>query len=603
MTIINSGLSLANSNYEQLFKTLFEQPSQFIAILSPEGRVEQINNVALQWQDATREDYIGSLFWQSPSWVNILEAEQIWKQRLAAASNQRSPIITQDTYQIGDGSIRHADASTTAIYDPQNGVLSGYIYTAVDTTKRRINEGQIQKSEERLRFALEHNNIGGWELNLIDQTSHRSLLHDKIFGYDTLQPNWNFKNFIEHVIPEDRNDANKKYQEAIASKTDWHIECRIRRQDGVIRWILAAGGHEFDSNGRVKLMAGIVRDITEQKQMEESLRNVNEKLEIEVAKRTYDLTMTNAKLEEEIVRRQKLESELVDEKVNLEEAQRIANLGSWQLDIQSGKVVWSEALFKMYGFDPKQSAPLYSEHSKLFTPASWAKLSATVSNTIKTGLSYELELETVHEGRKNRWMWARGKAIRNDKGVTVAVNGIAQDITERKEAEEKIHHLAMTDHLTGLANRTQFSLRFQQSMQLANREELSLALMMLDVDKFKPVNDSYGHPTGDAVLESVASILKRFTRETDVVSRLGGDEFAILFVNPKDKNSVGKNAQSIIDEVKKPITIMGNTIQIGISIGVAFYPTDALNQEELFKLADAALYKAKVGGRGIFAFH
>jgi diguanylate cyclase (GGDEF)-like protein len=230
-------------------------------------------------------------------------------------------------------------------------------------------------------------------------------------------------------------------------------------------------------------------------------------------------------------------------------------------------------------------------------------LSAALANTIDTGASYELELETVHKDKKNGWMWALGRASRNDKGVIVSVNGVAQDITERKEAEEKIRHLAMTDHLTGLANRTQFTLRFQQSMKLANREELSLALMVLDLDKFKPVNDTFGHPTGDAALQSVASILNRFTRETDVVARLGGDEFAILFVNPKDKTSVGKNAQTIINEVNKPITIMGNTIQLGISIGIAFYPQDAPTQVDLFKVADAALYKAKVGGRGIFAFY
>ena len=193
--------------------------------------------------------------------------------------------------------------------------------------------------------------------------------------------------------------------------------------------------------------------------------------------------------------------------------------------------------------------------------------------------------------------------FRDEEGNVVGILGVGHDITERKEAEEQIRHLAMTDPLTGLANRAQFDLRFQQSMKLANREEKSLALMMVDLDKFKPVNDTFGHQTGDVLLQAISSILIKSTRETDLVVRLGGDEFAILLVNPRDEESVCKNAQRIIDEIKKPITIMGNEIQVGASIGVALYPKDTDNQVGLLKNADLALYNAKESGRGIFSFY
>ncbi len=177
------------------------------------------------------------------------------------------------------------------------------------------------------------------------------------------------------------------------------------------------------------------------------------------------------------------------------------------------------------------------------------------------------------------------------------------DITDRRKAEEKIHQLAMTDQLTGLANRTQLNNCMMQSIKLANREKEKLALLMLDLDEFKNVNDSFGHPVGDALLNAVASILTRLSRETDVVARIGGDEFMILVVHPDSEENAGINAQRIIDEIKKPITINENIIQTSASIGIATYPGDAKNHEELHKYADRALYEAKRMGRGIFTFY
>ncbi len=126
---------------------------------------------------------------------------------------------------------------------------------------------------------------------------------------------------------------------------------------------------------------------------------------------------------------------------------------------------------------------------------------------------------------------------------------------------------------------------------------------MVDLDKFKNVNDSFGHPVGDVLLKEVASILTRFSRETDVVARMGGDEFMILVVHPDSEESAGINAQRIIDEIKKPMTIMGSIIQTGASIGISTYPGDAKNHEELQRYADRALYEAKRMGRGVFIFY
>jgi len=251
-----------------LFNMVFNQQFQFMAILDPNGKVLDVNELAVLSQGVTREDYIGKLFWHSPAWCNFPEWESIWKARLIEASNTKAAVITEDVFQVEDGSIHYADASTTAIYTPGNNQLVGYIVQAIDTTKRHLIDNKIKENEARLTFVLEQSHIGNWELNLIDHTAHRSLKHDQIFGYDSLLPQWTYETFLEHVIPEDRADVDKKFQDAIKNQGDYKYECRIRRKDGEIRWILISGGHAFNSSGQVELMAGLVQDITKLKQAE-----------------------------------------------------------------------------------------------------------------------------------------------------------------------------------------------------------------------------------------------------------------------------------------------------------------------------------------------
>jgi two-component system CheB/CheR fusion protein len=135
----------------------------------------------------------------------------------------------------------------------------------LDNTDRKHAEAALHESEERLRFALEISRTGAWDLDLVEHTAHRSLEHDRIFGYDHLLPQWTYEMFLEHVLPEDRAEVEAKFREATVTASDWNFECRIRRNDGEIRWIWAAGRHYPDSRGNLRKMAGIVQDITDRK--------------------------------------------------------------------------------------------------------------------------------------------------------------------------------------------------------------------------------------------------------------------------------------------------------------------------------------------------
>ena len=268
---INSPPCLVLDNSEQLFEMVFSQQFQYMATLSLEGQVLGVNDLALTFQGIEKVDYIGKSFWTSSIWSHSPEWEKIWKQRLIDASDQQKTIVVEYAFKMQDGSICYADISTTPIYPVKNNnQLSGYVIQVIDTTERHNTQNKQQGSDTKLALVLEQTHIGNWSLNLVDQTTNRSLTHDQIFGYDSLVPDWTYQTFLQHVLPEEKDEVDNKLQQAMASQNNWHIECRIRRKDGEIRWILASGGHTLDVLENTKLIVGIVQDITDLKQAEEA---------------------------------------------------------------------------------------------------------------------------------------------------------------------------------------------------------------------------------------------------------------------------------------------------------------------------------------------
>ena len=176
------------------------------------------------------------------------------------------------------------------------------------------------------------------------------------------------------------------------------------------------------------------------------------------------------------------------------------------------------------------------------------------------------------------------------------------DITERKRAEARIAEMATHDELTGLANRSLFRERMEQALNRAQRYGEPFALLMLDLDRFKPINDTLGHPVGDEVLKETALRLQFCVRETDTVARLGGDEFAILQAQATTQDEVAILAQRILDAIASPLDINGHRIEIGATIGVAFGPRDAADHDQLITKADQALYEGKKNGRNCYVF-
>ncbi|MBF0194682.1 MAG: GGDEF domain-containing protein [Magnetococcales bacterium] len=169
--------------------------------------------------------------------------------------------------------------------------------------------------------------------------------------------------------------------------------------------------------------------------------------------------------------------------------------------------------------------------------------------------------------------------------------------------ELKLHKLASTDPMTGLANRRHFNSRFEQSATYARRYEQEIGLLMIDLDKFKPINDIHGHHVGDMVLKKVANILQKQSRDSSMVARMGGDEFAIIITGPDSRSGLEPMAKRILETLSVPMNIKGKSITIGASIGIAVFPTDGEQLDQLLILADTALYAVKEAGKNDFKFY
>jgi len=176
------------------------------------------------------------------------------------------------------------------------------------------------------------------------------------------------------------------------------------------------------------------------------------------------------------------------------------------------------------------------------------------------------------------------------------------DVTEQREAVARISHMAHHDELTSLANRAQFKMRLEESLNRIRRNNYRTAVHFLDLDDFKMVNDTFGHPTGDRLLQAVAGRLREAVRDVDLVARLGGDEFSVIQCEIDGPESAAELAQRMIEVLNAPYSIDGHDLSIGVSIGIAVAPNDSMNADEILKNADIALYRAKTDGKCMYRF-
>ena len=257
-----------------------------------------------------------------------------------------------------------------------------------------------------------------------------------------------------------------------------------------------------------------------------------------------------------------------------------------------------------FGHDPAKFLSTPGWYASLAHPQDREKLQSAIARVLtKDAEGSTVEFRLRMGTGAYRWVENRFTPVRDNAGRLIEVEGIISDITERKAAAEKIELLARSDPLTGLANRATFNERLGYVFSGAKRGGIGFAVHYLDLDHFKDINDTLGHPMGDRLLMAVTERLRNNVRETDLLARLGGDEFAVLQTDVSDPSVAGVLAAKIHDVLSAPFLLDGNDIRVTASIGIALYGADVGSPDAMLAQADLALYRAKEEGRDRYSFH
>lgn len=278
-------------------------------------------------------------------------------------------------------------------------------------------------------------------------------------------------------------------------------------------------------------------------------------------------------------------------------ASEAARIGVWECTLADESLVWTDGVYDI--FEIPRGAPLDRQQTlQCYPEESRRQLVAIRSKAIEERSGFTLDTEIVTMKGNRRWMRITA-TIESENGVAVRIFGMKQDITEEKILADRTRYLAEFDVMTGLANRASFQARLSEIDHADAEDHKPIgALLLVDLDGFKQINDTYGHAFGDACLTEVATRLAAICPEAELVARIGGDEFAVLMGTETDEGAHERLAGEIVEALSRPIENRNGLHQLGASVGIAF--KDACSAEQLFTRADTALYAAKAAGRNTF---
>ncbi|WP_338668085.1 diguanylate cyclase [Pseudodesulfovibrio methanolicus] len=274
-----------------------------------------------------------------------------------------------------------------------------------------------------------------------------------------------------------------------------------------------------------------------------------------------------------------------------------AHLGIWEWDLRTDDLLWDHKMFDLYKAEPRPSKELFDFWRSCVHPDDLAATEQKLARSIETKEPLYLEFRIVRSDGATRHIRLEGLVQVDDKGMPTRLIGISMDVTEQRKMEDELRTLASTDPLTGASNRRQFMSRLSEEFERCKRYNTSLVLLSLDIDHFKRINDTFGHPAGDDVLKELVALCKSTLRTTDLFGRVGGEEFQAALT--QTRIGAGENtAERLRRRVARcEVKTHGQVITFTISIGVTALAPDDKSIEGLLKRADDALYQAKRNGR------
>ena len=471
-----------------------------------------------------------------------------------------------------------------------------------EVTERRATENALRESEESLKAAQRMARLGSWTYDPISHRASWSAETFRIYGVDTGGEMPSCWQLLRHLHPNDRRRVYALLKRALTEGRPYETELRIVTPQGTVRWVHALGQPSVDAVGKTVFMRGTVLDITQRKSQERQL---------ESERKVLQAIATGSPL-----------PTVLDQLCRGVEEQSPSVLCSVLLLDRDGAHL-------RHGAAP--SLPIEFSRS-----ADGLAIGAT-AGSCGTAAFLNRQIIVADIANDPRWKDGREDALRHglqacwstpipgtdrpvlgtfavycrapstptsdDIALIARATDIARIAIERSEAEERIRQLAHYDGLTGLPNRLMFNQAFEHALRRAERTARPLALLFVDVDRFKNINDTLGHDAGDSLLKEVGARLRASLRASDLLARFGGDEFVVLLEELPPEGYVATVAAHLLEALAVPMRIRNQEFGVTASIGIATYPQDGHDAQTLQKNADIAMYRAKDQGRNGYCLY
>ncbi len=414
------------------------------------------------------------------------------------------------------------------------------------------------QTRENLEIAQQLAHIGSWSLDIVNNRLVWSDEIYRIFEVDKESFDVSYEAFLNVVHPDDRDRVNKAYIDSLKTRSRYKTEHRLKMPDGRIKYVQERGVTQYNELDEPVCSHGTVQDVTKKKLDERRLKQ-------------WASVFENT----------------IEAVVITDTDQTIVDVNRAYCEITGysrQEVLGKKPNFRSSG-----------RHDRTFYEAMWDSIDNTGSwsgeiwNRTKTG---ELSPE-----------WHSVSTIRDENGNLSNYIEVFTDISVLKRSEEKLEQLAHHDPLTGLANRSLLFDRVKSAIRRMDRENAKLAVLFLDLDYFKDVNDTWGHPIGDILLQEVAACLHNAIRDSDTIGRLGGDEFLVLIEDYERIEDITNVAEKLCQVMEQPFFVKDYELNISVSIGIAIFPDHGKDNATLIRNADSALYRAKESGRNTYCFY
>jgi diguanylate cyclase (GGDEF)-like protein/PAS domain S-box-containing protein len=440
------------------------------------------------------------------------------------------------------------------IHDSEGSVI-GVLSMTHDVSERKRHERELAESQALLEQTQRVGHIGGWTSGTAPDAPLTCTSETfRIFG-TVERTGLTMADFFQRVHPDDRSRVRMAALSAFAHEGHFELEHRIVRPDGSQRWVLEAIEVSAGADGVPAQVTGVVQDITEHREAEEKARGIESHLRL-LAENSRDLIFR------------------------------------YRIFPVPGFEFVSPAALAITGYAPDE---FYADPELIYLLVDPTERDSWLERMASSRVRTTEDVEIVRKDRSKLWVNQSLFTVRDVKGAATGVDGITRDISDRKAAELELAHQVLHDPLTGLANRVLAMDRIEHGLARASRERELLAVLFIDLDRFKAFNDTRGHDFGDAVLKSVADRLLDSSRTEDTVGRLSGDEFVVVCEKVLATPDAVKIAHHALAAFTMPFEIEGEQVRVSASIGVATgEPGDSV--KKLLHEADLAMYHAKQAG-------